>query len=700
MSARGFDSAECLEVFHFTTRLGSLDDPKVWFKPNGISWQWTVPAWSASALGRTPRAGLPPVAPPEGAVWGVRTLAMSRPGEGEADFDRLLSALKSGSAPGLEFDAAGDAQLARLAPLGLRLLSLGRRSALGPDGFKRIAAMESLTHLLLEVPVDGSALDAIAALPNLKVLALHGNSLVDEEVSRLRRMSRLEVLAMPETKLGDRGLAALHGLPLQVLSLAGLPEIDAKALSPFAEKGTLRDLALGFDGIPEAAVAALSRIRSLESLDLTVQQWRDGSTAGKLAALTGLKSLGLSWAPLDALEWLGDLPALRRLNLHQGTRGRSLSGVERAPALEELSVPDSSITDEMLEPLEGAGRLRALDLKSAQMSGEGLVHLQGLNGLTHLNLFNCVSITDEGIETLVRLPAVEELNLGSCVFPYEDEQTCGLTDRAAARLSELRTLRHLGIAGNRVRPETAAGLREALPGCLVDSGTMVRSAVVEACNDGEAALQDGDLAAALAAYRRALAEDGAFPPALLGSARVLDKQGDLAAADEAADRAVKIDREAESYHVRGSLRARLGRSAEAIEDFTRGLEADGRRTDLLIWRAEARLDVKDHAGAIADYTRWLERTSGPEPKQGEWLQWLPHVLSNRSYARLESGDAVGAEADSSLVVELSPGSVEALMNRAEARAKLGRKAEAKKDYEEVLRIEPGHREATRLLAEL
>jgi tetratricopeptide (TPR) repeat protein len=323
-----------------------------------------------------------------------------------------------------------------------------------------------------------------------------------------------------------------------------------------------------------------------------------------------------------------------------------------------------------------------------------------LKRLTHLNLFNCVSITDAGIETLVRLPAVEELNLGSCVFPYEDEQTCGLTDKAAARLSELRTLRHLGLTGNRVRPETVARLREALPGCLIDASSMVRSEIVEACNEGEMALSGGDLNGALSAYRKALASDEAYPPALLGAARVQERLGDLAAAVASADRAVETDREAESFYVRGVLRARAGRSAEAIADYTRGLEADGRRSDLLIWRAEARLDAKDHAGAIEDYTLWLARASGGDAKQGEWLQWLPHVLSNRSYARLETGDPAGAEADSALVVELSPGSVEALMNRAEARTKLGRKAEARKDYEAVLKLQPDHREAKRLLSEL
>src|SRR5439155_440213 len=77
-----------------------------------------------------------------------------------------------------------------------------------------------------------------------------------------------------------------------------------------------------------------------------------------------------------------------------------------------------------------------------------------------------------------------------------------------------------------------------------------------------------------------------------------------------------------------------------------------------------------------------------------------HVLVNRAYARLESGDFAGAEADGLLMIDLKPEDVDALLNRAEARAKLGRKAEAKGDCEAVLRLEPGNRDALKMPAEL
>ena len=142
---------------------------------------------------------------------------------------------------------------------------------------------------------------------------------------------------------------------------------------------------------------------------------------------------------------------------------------------------------------------------------------------------------------------------------------------------------------------------------------------------------------------------------------------------------------------------RFGYKLSAMRSMISRFRADRRRVELLIWRAEAKLDAKDFAGAIADFTQWVERCSGAEDQDRAWVSWLAHVLINRAYARLEIGDAAGAEADSSLMVELSPESVDALLNRAEARAKLGRKADAKADVEAVLRLEPGNRDARKLL---
>jgi len=692
----GFDSALILEAFRFETRLERLDGEEVWFQPNGVSWQWTRPSWSVPTAGRTPRAGQAPLAFPEGTLWGVRLLAMSRRGEEERDFGKLLEDARRREAPGLEIAPRRPEDLARLAPLNLKLLALVGRGPLSPEFLRQLVELQSLTHLIVQAPLGPEALEAIASLEELRVLALQGGALGDEEVVRLKGLTRLETLALPEASVGDRSLVALSDLPLRSLSLSGAPEAGAKGIEALAERGSLRELEIGFAGLPETAARALPKHRALEYLELNVQQWGDDRTASVACALPGLKGLGLSWAPAGSLDWLGGLRGLTRLSLHQSHFRAGLEGIDRAVALRELSLPDTSIDDDQLRFLARAETLRALDLKSARISGRGLSHLEGLGRLTHLNLFNCVSINDEGVERLVRLRGLEELNLGSCVFPYEKEQTCGLTDAAAARLSDLRKLRRLGIAGNRVRPETIARLRRELPDCLIESGAMTLSEVVEACSEGEGALASDDAAAALAAYDRALEKEPGFPPALLGRSRALEKQGDLEAATEAADRAVETDREAESYQVRGMLRARNGESSGAIEDFTCGLRADPRRVELYIWRAEAKLDRKDVRGAIQDYTAWLERCAGPEPQEAQWVGWLGHVLVNRGYARLEAEDFAGAEADSSLLLELTPDDVNALLNRAEARAKLGRKDEAGKDCEAALQLDPGNSEALKL----
>ena len=202
----GFDSSLLLEVFRFETRLERLDGGEVWFQPNGISWQWTRPSWSFPTAGRTPRAGLVPLSFPEGSLWGVRMLALPRPGEEERDFSRLLEDVRNREAPGLELTPRGPEDLARLAPLNLKLLALVGRGPLSPEVFGRLAELQSLTHLILQAPLQAEALEAIASLEGLRVLALQGGALGDEEVVRPKRLTRQGDPRLGQLSLDRMGL--------------------------------------------------------------------------------------------------------------------------------------------------------------------------------------------------------------------------------------------------------------------------------------------------------------------------------------------------------------------------------------------------------------------------------------------------------------------------------------------------------------
>lgn len=70
----------------------------------------------------------------------------------------------------------------------------------------------------------------------------------------------------------------------------------------------------------------------------------------------------------------------------------------------------------MTSEAEGNLRLEHLGLQDLpSLTDEALRHVAaGLVGLRSVNLSFCVSVTDSGLKHLARMPALEELNLGSC----------------------------------------------------------------------------------------------------------------------------------------------------------------------------------------------------------------------------------------------------------------------------------------------
>ena len=123
---------------------------------------------------------------------------------------------------------------------------------------------------------------------------------------------------------------------------------------------------------------------------------------------------------------------------------------------------------------------------------------------------------------------------------------------------------------------------------------------------GNRALEDGDHAAAEAAYRAALAEDPMHLPALRGLARSLHQRGAYDDALLTYDEAIAHDPEfGPTYANRGLLLDTMGRHEEALGDYMRALElapelADG--PDWLTWflrrQPEAPPNIADRANHL------------------------------------------------------------------------------------------------------
>ena len=128
----------------------------------------------------------------------------------------------------------------------------------------------------------------------------------------------------------------------------------------------------------DASLTELCELRSLRHLGLIRTRLTDNQVR-RICALPGLTSLGFSGCPItDA-----------RLKI-----------VARVRGLEELYLTDTAITDADLAELTRFSDLKTLYLCSESITDVGLRHLEGMRGLTRLELNKCPHVTDEGIARL------------------------------------------------------------------------------------------------------------------------------------------------------------------------------------------------------------------------------------------------------------------------------------------------------------
>jgi len=178
----------------------------------------------------------------------------------------------------------------------------------------------------------------------------------------------------------------------------------------------------------------------------------------------------------------------------------------------------------------------------------------------------------------------------------------------------------------------------------------------------------GDLRGALVLADRAVALDPGWYRAYTNRAVLNDllERPDLARADY--DRTLELRPEQPTaLNNRGKLKQEAGDLAGARDDFTRAIDIDAQPL-FLANRGEVNASLGRTDEALADYTAALER----EPAR-------PDLLGERAILRAQAGDAAGSMEDFSAVVRLLPGSPFAYLNRARARVGAGECAGAVSD---------------------
>lgn len=240
--------------------------------------------------------------------------------------------------------------------LGLQNLCLCKSRVRGA-GLRHLAALPSLEHLHLGGPeseewrMPADALAHLEALPALRSLHLGSHGFGGEALARVARLGELEYLGFDRNPIRDDHLSHLAGLVnLQCLDLSET-EITGAGLAHLGPLSKLERLRLGDRPIGDAGLAWVGTLTNLRALtirdDLNAPTVTDAGLA-HIRGLVHLVELKCDWTNLsdDALAHLSGLTALESLDLSGNRRivGPGLAHLSSLSRLKRLNLSNTGIT--------------------------------------------------------------------------------------------------------------------------------------------------------------------------------------------------------------------------------------------------------------------------------------------------------------------------------------------------------------------
>ena len=234
------------------------------------------------------------------------------------------------------------------------------RSSVSDDGMKVLTAFPKLAELnLSETRISNAGLASVAEVKSLRSITLVRLRGVDDSgIKNLAPLKDLESLTVSVCSVTDGILPSLAEFEgLQVLNLAGNPDIYGKDFKVLLAKGAFRNLRelivtgskFGFYGLEQ-----MNKLPQLEVL-------RAGSC----------ELLGPAISGLDGCD------GLRVLDLSGNSlQDANMQGVSRLKKLEELRLARLNLTDKCLDSIKTMRNLKVLDLNGTQVTEKSILLLK------------------------------------------------------------------------------------------------------------------------------------------------------------------------------------------------------------------------------------------------------------------------------------------------------------------------------------
>jgi hypothetical protein len=250
--------------------------------------------------------------------------------------------------------------ISRLTPYAPRSSWLGGNSnrLFGTDPFRKIVSVT--------LHDDASAsLVSKYGLTKLEVIRLEGSQITDAALAHVRECRRTKVLLLDGSQATDDGLENIRRF------------------------GELEEMWLFNTQISDAGLQKLTHLKSLSVLDIRGTQVTDDG----LKIVASLPAISLLYLDSDrltdeGLQHLRAAPHLVSLWLGERSSAEFEFGILREfPALEDLSLLGSLVTDDALKSLTNNDKLE------------------------HLQLQDCSKLTDESLATIAQMPNLKMLHL-------------------------------------------------------------------------------------------------------------------------------------------------------------------------------------------------------------------------------------------------------------------------------------------------
>lgn len=239
----------------------------------------------------------------------------------------------------------------------LRKLDLANCEIHG-DGLKYVGKLVGLRDLNLTLtPIADESLKHLADLKELRTLGLASTKVTGTGFEHLKGLTKLENVNLHFTPVDDAGLKAISQLPLTGRLWLGHTHFTDEGAKHLANLTKLKRCGLGSSEKTSSgeAVAALVNL-PLEDLTLLDNQATPVGVA-HAAKIATLKTLDISHGPKVADESLPQLAAM--------------------PELTELKIGNAQLTDDGLQTLAGAKKLKKLTLTGVKkVTPAGVERLQ------------------------------------------------------------------------------------------------------------------------------------------------------------------------------------------------------------------------------------------------------------------------------------------------------------------------------------